>query len=101
MMMILLELHCKFVYEIWSHLVVTHEGTSQVKWAKIDLLRSQYENFSTLKELSDKEEIELIGLISNLKTHEMERKTREEKASWKKKILAFKSTPIISDEDEE
>jgi len=33
-------IHCKSVYEIWSHLVVTHEGTSQVKRAKIDLLRS-------------------------------------------------------------
>jgi len=39
-------IHCKSAYEIWSHLVVTHEGTSQVKRAKIDLLRSQYENFT-------------------------------------------------------
>jgi len=38
-------IHYKFVYEIWSHLVVTHKGT-RVKRAKIDLLRSQYENFS-------------------------------------------------------
>jgi len=36
-------IHCKFAYEIWSHLVVTHKETSQVKRAKIDLLRSQYE----------------------------------------------------------
>ena len=32
-------IHCKSVYEIWSHFVVTHEGTSQVKRVKIDLLR--------------------------------------------------------------
>jgi len=31
-------IHCKSAYEIWSHLVVTHEGTSQVKRAKLDLL---------------------------------------------------------------
>jgi len=31
-----------------------------------------------LKELNDKEEMELIGLIGNLKTHEIERKAREE-----------------------
>jgi len=37
-------IHCKFTYEIWSHLVITHEVTSQVKRVKIDLLRSQYEN---------------------------------------------------------
>ena len=39
-------IHCKSAYEIWSHLVVTHEGTSQVKRAKIDLLCSQYKNFT-------------------------------------------------------
>jgi len=38
-------IHCKITHEIWSHLVVTHEGTSQVKKATIDLLRSQYEIF--------------------------------------------------------
>ena len=39
-------IHCKFAYEIWTHLVVTHEGTSQVNRAKINLLRSQYKNFT-------------------------------------------------------
>jgi len=29
---------------------------------------------TTLKELNDKEEMELIGVIGNLKTHEIERK---------------------------
>ena len=38
-------IHCKFAHEIWTHLLVTHKGTSQVKRAKIDLLQSQYENF--------------------------------------------------------
>ena len=39
-------IHYKSAYEIWTHLVVTHEGTLQVKRAKINLLRSQYENFT-------------------------------------------------------
>ena len=47
---------------------------------------------TTLKELNDKEKMELFSLIGNLKTHEMERKAREEKAPQKKKMLAFKST---------
>jgi len=144
-------IHCKSAYEIWIHLVVTHEGTSQVKIAKIDLLRFQYENFTmhkndiiddmvtrftkiinslsslgnaidndqkvrkviralplswevkatTLKELNKKEEMKLIGLIGNLKTHEMERKAREVMAPQKKKVIAFKSTPTISDDDDE
>jgi len=38
-------IHCKSTFEIWSHLVDTYKGTSQVKRVKIDLLRSQYENF--------------------------------------------------------
>jgi len=33
-------IYCKFTHEIWTYLVVTHEGTSQVKRAKIDLLCS-------------------------------------------------------------
>ena len=55
----------------------------------------------TLKKLNDKEEMEFIGLIGNLKTHEMERKVREEMAPQKKKNIAFKSTPATSDDEEE
>jgi len=33
-------IHYKSAYEIWTHLVFTHEGTSQVKRAKIDFLCS-------------------------------------------------------------
>ena len=45
--------------------------------------------------------MELIGLIGNLKTHEMERKAREEMAPSKKKTIAFKSHSTYSDEDDE
>ena len=48
---------------------------------------------TTLKELNDKDEMELISLIGNLKTHEMEKKGREEAAPQKKKSITFKSTP--------
>ena len=56
---------------------------------------------TTLKELNDKEEMKHIGLIGNRKTHEMERKAREAMVSQKKKMIAFKSTPTISDDDDE
>jgi len=56
---------------------------------------------TTLKELNDKEKMELISFIGNFKTHEMERKAREEMAPQKKKMIAFKSIPTISDEDDE
>jgi len=55
---------------------------------------------TTLKELNKKEEIEFIDLIGNLKTHEMEKKAREEKAPQKKKMIAFKYTFTIFDEDD-
>ena len=54
---------------------------------------------TTLKELNDKEEMELIGLIRKLKTHEIDRKAKEEMTPQKKKVIAFKSTPTISDDD--
>ena len=54
-----------------------------------------------LKELNDKQEIKLIGHIGDLTTHEMERKSREEMAPQKKKMIAFKSTPSDNDEEEE
>ena len=57
-------------------------------------------NATTLKNLNYKEEMELIGLIGNLKTHEMERKEREEKVPLMKKSLALKSTPTIFDDVE-
>ena len=44
---------------------------------------------TTLKEINDKEEMKLIGLIGNLKTHEMERKAREGTASQKIKDDCF------------
>ena len=54
-----------------------------------------------MKELNDKEEMELIGLIENIKTHEMERKAREEMAPPKKKAIAFKSSSYSDEDDEE
>jgi len=43
--------------------------------------------------------MKFIGLIKNLKTNDMERKAREETAP-QKKMIAIKSTPTISDDDE-
>jgi len=40
--------NCKSAFDVWNDLIITHEGTSQVKRSKIDLLRSQYENFYML-----------------------------------------------------
>ena len=42
-------IYCKSAYEIWNSLITTHEGTSQVKKAKVDLLMSEYENFAMIE----------------------------------------------------
>jgi len=41
-----------------------------------------------LKKLNDKEEMDFMGLVKNLKAHEMERKDREERDTKKKKSIA-------------
>ncbi|GJU89075.1 hypothetical protein Tco_1301498 [Tanacetum coccineum] len=43
---------CKSAKEIWDTLLITHQGNSQVKDNKIDLLVQQYEQFSILEEES-------------------------------------------------
>ena len=40
---------CIWVKEIWKRLEVTHEGTSQIKEAKINLLVHKYEIFKIKK----------------------------------------------------
>ena len=54
-----------------------------------------------LKESNNKDEMELISLIDNLKTHEMKKKAREETVPQKNKSTAFKSTSNISYEEED
>ncbi|GJX71307.1 zf-CCHC domain-containing protein, partial [Tanacetum coccineum] len=43
---------CKTAKEIWDTLLITHQGNSQVKDNKIDLLVQQYEQFTILEEES-------------------------------------------------
>ena len=58
-------IHCKSAYEIWQHLLVAHEGTSQVKRAKIDLLHSQYECFKMQENESIDDMITKFTKITN------------------------------------
>ncbi|GJV19871.1 hypothetical protein Tco_1368891 [Tanacetum coccineum] len=41
---------CKTAKEVWHTLIITHQGKSQVKNCKIDLLTQEYEKFSILNE---------------------------------------------------
>ena len=42
-------INCKSAYEVWNDLIITHDGTSQVKRSKIDLLRLNMRIFTHLK----------------------------------------------------
>ena len=58
-------INCKSAYEVWNDLIITHEGTYQVKRSKIDLLRSQYENFYMLNNESIDEMLTRFIKITN------------------------------------
>ena len=58
-------INCKSAFEVWNVLIVTHEGTSQVKRSKIDLLRSQYENFYMLENESIDDMLTRFTKITN------------------------------------
>ena len=58
-------INCKSAYEVWNDLIITHEGISQVKRSKIDLLCSQYENFYMLNNESIGEMLTHFTKITN------------------------------------
>ncbi|GJT36338.1 hypothetical protein Tco_0926757, partial [Tanacetum coccineum] len=59
---------CKTAKEIWDTLLITHQGNSQVKNNKIDLIVQQYEQFTILEEESiDNAFARSITIITSLK----------------------------------
>ncbi|GJR90313.1 hypothetical protein Tco_0214324 [Tanacetum coccineum] len=76
---------CKTAKEVWHTLIITHQGNSQVKNCKIDLLTQEYEKFSisneetidrgakvmAIEEAKDLATLPLDELVENLKVHEM------------------------------
>ncbi|GJR99298.1 hypothetical protein Tco_0315807 [Tanacetum coccineum] len=101
---------CNTAKEIWKTLLITHQGNSQVKDNKIDLLVQQYEQFviskdesidsafarakvKVIEESKDLTSLSLDELIRNLKVHEMIIKKDYEivKAKGERKSLALKA----------
>ncbi|GKC93452.1 zf-CCHC domain-containing protein, partial [Tanacetum coccineum] len=115
---------CNTAKEIWKTLLITHQGNSQVKDNKIDLLVQQYEQFvisedesidsvfarfntiiTSLKALDEESKdltsLSLYELIGNLKVHEMIIKKDSEivKAKVERKSIALKAKKESSDEE--
>ncbi|XP_057734151.1 uncharacterized protein LOC130949454 [Arachis stenosperma] len=56
---------CKIVKKIWDKLQVTHEGTTQVKRTRIDMLSKEYEIFSMKEGETTDEIFERFNIIIN------------------------------------
>ncbi|GJU51497.1 hypothetical protein Tco_1221052 [Tanacetum coccineum] len=116
---------CKTAKDIWQSLLITHQGNSQVKDNKIDLLVQQYEQFTILEEESidigfvrfntiitslkaldeeskDLSSLALHELIGNLKVHEVVMEKDSEIYRGKKervKSIALKAKKESSDDE--
>nr|GEU99589.1 zf-CCHC domain-containing protein/UBN2 domain-containing protein [Tanacetum cinerariifolium] len=78
---------CKTAKEIWHTLLITHQGNSQVKDNKIDLLVQQYEQFTILEEESiDNAFTRFNTIITSLKA-------RDEGFSSKNYVMNFLRAP--------
>nr|GEX84139.1 zf-CCHC domain-containing protein/DUF4219 domain-containing protein/UBN2 domain-containing protein [Tanacetum cinerariifolium] len=87
---------CKTVKEIWDTLLITHQGNSQVKDNKIDLLVQQYEQIMIPKEeLIDKGFARFDTIITSLKALDEGFSIK----NYVRKILRAKVTDIEESKD--
>jgi len=97
---------CTSAKEIWDKLVVTYEGTSQVKESKISIFLRQYELFKMTKEESVKEMFtrftEIINNLNSLgRTFTNEEKVRKilrclPKSKWGPKVTAIEEAQDLT-----
>ena len=95
---------CKSAKEIWDKLVVTYEGTSQVKETKISILVRKYELFKMTSNESVKEMFtrftHIVNSLDSLgKTYTNEEKVRKILACLPKAIWGPKVTAIEEAQD--
>ncbi|XP_075083606.1 uncharacterized protein LOC142167341 [Nicotiana tabacum] len=99
---------CQSTKEIWEAIQTAHEGTTQFKQSKIDMLTTEYEIFkmkedemNAITEAKDLQKLTIDELIGNLKTYEMKRKKDLERRELKKeKNLVLKDAHTDSSSDE-
>ncbi|GJV65854.1 zf-CCHC domain-containing protein [Tanacetum coccineum] len=95
---------CNTAKEIWKTLLITHQGNSQVKDNKIDLLVQQYEQFVISEyESIDSAFARFNTIITSLKALDkddhQERKLKYFKAKVERKSLALKAKKESSDKE--
>ncbi|GJZ03113.1 zf-CCHC domain-containing protein [Tanacetum coccineum] len=96
---------CKTAKDIWQSLLTTHQGNSQVKDNKIDLLVQQYEQFTILEEESiDSGFARFNTIITSLKALDegfysknyVRKFLRALHAKWRAKVKAIEESKDLS-----
>ncbi|GJT62594.1 zf-CCHC domain-containing protein [Tanacetum coccineum] len=96
---------CKTAKDIWQSLLITHQGNSQIKDNKIDLLVQQYEKFTILEEGSiDSGFARFNTIISSLKALDegfssknyVRKFLRALHPKWRAKVMAIEESKDLS-----
>jgi hypothetical protein len=96
---------CKIAKEIWKSLIITHQGNSQVKDNKIDLLVQQYVQFSIPEdETIDSAFARFNTIITSLKALDesfcsknfVRKFLRELHPKWRAKVTAIEESKDLS-----
>ncbi|GJU07888.1 hypothetical protein Tco_1124318 [Tanacetum coccineum] len=96
---------CKTAKDIWQSLLITHQGNSQVKDNKIDLLVQQYEQFTILEEESiDSGFARFNTIITSLKAlnegfsseNYVKKFLRTLRPKWRAKVMAIEESKYLS-----
>ncbi|GKB46592.1 zf-CCHC domain-containing protein [Tanacetum coccineum] len=96
---------CKTTKDIWQSLLITHQGNSQVKDNKIDLLVQQYEQFTILEEESiDNSFSRFNTIITSLKALDegfsskncVRKFLRALHPKWRAKVMAIEESKDLS-----
>ncbi|GJW69586.1 hypothetical protein Tco_0126503 [Tanacetum coccineum] len=96
---------CKTAKDIWQSLLITHQGNSQVKDNKIDLLVQQYEQFTILEEESiDSGFARFNTIITSLKALDegfssknyVRKFLRDLHPKWRAKVTAIEESKDLS-----
>ncbi|GJR11251.1 hypothetical protein Tco_0793903 [Tanacetum coccineum] len=93
---------CKTAKEIWDTLLITHQGNSQVKDNKIDLLVQQLEQFTILEEESIDNDFarfntSLKAIDEGFSSKNYVRKfLRELHPKWRAKVMAIEESKDLT-----
>ncbi|GKD87240.1 hypothetical protein Tco_1358394 [Tanacetum coccineum] len=74
---------CKTAKEVWHILIITHQGNSQVKNCKIDLLTQEYEKFSNSNEETiDSGFTRFNAIVTSLKSLDLDHSSKNHKKGY-------------------